>query len=111
MEKAKHLEFSAKGILISEGQYDNYKCKSGLWKEYNSDGLIEIEERYQKGKRHGEYISYHDNGIIWCRGHFRNGLKDGEFKTYDRDGKLILTQTFFKDQLFSEYKRSCNNKS
>jgi antitoxin component YwqK of YwqJK toxin-antitoxin module len=110
MEITKHKEFSAKGILLLEGHYDNCKLKSGLWKEYNSEGLIVIEEFYQKGKRHGEYISYHDNGAIWCRGNFIDGLKDGEFKTYDRGGKLSLTQTFFKDQLFSEYKRSCNNK-
>lgn len=110
METIKHKEFSAKGILILEGHYDIYRCKTGLWKEYNSNGLLLLEERYQKGNRHGEYISYHDNGLIWCRGNFKNGLKDGEFKTYDRHGKLILTQTFFKDRLFSEYKRSCNNK-
>jgi antitoxin component YwqK of YwqJK toxin-antitoxin module len=106
----KYEEFSDEGILLLEGQHDNCNCKTGLWKEYNSEGILLVEERYQKGFRHGEYISYHFNGSIWCKGNFKNGLKDGEFKTYDINRKLILTQIFFKDQLFSEYKRSCNNK-
>ena len=110
MEMTKYREFSSNGTILLEGQYDINKCKSGLWKEYNSEGLLLTEERYQKGNRHGEYVSYHNNGAIWCRGHFKNGLKEGEFKTYDPEGKLILTQTFFRDQLFSEYKASCNNK-
>ena len=108
---AKHKEYSGDGILLLEGHYDKNRKRFGLWKEYNSGGVLLAEEYYQKGIRHGAYISYHENGAIWCKGNYKNGLKDGEFKIYDRDDKLILTQTYFKDELFSEYKSSCNNKS
>ena len=105
-----HREYSDDGILLIEGSYDKKGSKIGLWREYNSHGILLAEEYYQKGNRHGKYISYHDNGSVWCRGTFKNGLKDGEFKTFDRDNKLMLTQIYFKDELFSEYKSSCNNK-
>jgi len=99
-----HKEYSKDGFLVSEGKLDYNMKKFGLWKEYNKQGVVIIECHYHKNKRHGLYVSYYDNGNILCKGWYKEDLKDGEFRLFNENEKLILTQTYFKGKLFSEYK-------
>lgn len=97
-----HKEYSKNGVLLIEGQHDNYGFKTGLWKEYYKNGKIAAIELYQDGKLHGYYISYHENGNIWAIGNYNQGSKEGKFEIYDQQGELILVQHFDQDILITE---------
>ena len=99
-----HREYSKDGFLIAEGKLDHKNLKFGLWKEYNKQGIVIVESHYYRSKINGLYVSYYDKGSILCKGWYKDGMKDGEFKIFNEAGKLILTQTYFKNKLFSEYK-------
>lgn len=101
-----HREYSNRGVLLIEGSIDIHGLKEGLWKEYDRDGSLIIEEMYYRGKRHGAYKTYHNNGKLWCYGWFFDDKKHGKFKIFDRNQHLIKTQLFLRDQLVNEYKET-----
>lgn len=99
-----YKEYSKTGIILIDGYKDSFDLKTGLWKEYDKNGNLLVEERYLRGQRHGEYKSFHNNGLLWCHGRFKFGMKSGEFKIYNSTGELVKTQYYFKDELFDETK-------
>ena len=63
-----------------EGKIKNGK-KDGLWKYYNDNGQLEIEETHKDGQIDGPFKSYYDNGQL------------KEERTY-KDGELIWSKEY-----------------
>lgn len=77
------------------GYYVN-KQKQGVWRFYDTKGIILSEEHYQNGKKHGSYIVYNLDGSLSRETTFVNGVEHGYRKTYNGSGKL-LTEGNYKD--------------
>ena len=97
-----HKEYSSKGLILIEGNYNDNGVKTGLWKEYYKNGKIAVEEIYFNGKLNGEYKSYHENGNVWCIGNYNNGNKEGNFEIYNQSGKLIIILQFVNNRLVKQ---------
>ncbi len=101
-QMTEHKEYSRDGVLVIEGQFDNNRLKTGLWKEYYNSGKIAAIEVYEDGKLHGCYKSFHENGSIWAIGYYNHGNKEGKFEIYDPQGNLILIQHYNQDNLINQ---------
>ena len=104
--------------LIRAGNYENWE-KSGLWKSWDSQGVIVSEGEYSEGKKFDTWIWYEDgkdtgwkesyisgllNGAFYNlsphspnrgKGTYSEGVKTGDWKEYFilKEGSLALKQT------------------
>ena len=104
--------------LIRAGNYENWE-KSGLWKSWDSQGVIVSEGEYSEGKKLDTWIWYEDgkdtgwkesytsgllNGAFYNlsphspnrgKGTYSEGVKTGDWKEYFilKEGSLALKQT------------------
>ena len=104
--------------LIRAGNYENWE-KSGLWKSWDSQGVIVSEGEYSEGKKFDTWIWYEDgkdtgwkesyisgllNGAFYNlsphspnrgKGTYSEGVKTGDWKEYFilKEGSLALKQS------------------
>ena len=104
--------------LIRAGNYENWE-KSGLWKSWDSQGVIVSEGEYSEGKKFDTWIWYEDgkdtgwkesyisgllNGAFYNlsphspnrgKGTYNDGIKTGDWKEYFilKEGSLALKQS------------------
>ena len=62
--------------------------KEGEYKEYYSNGLLDIICNYKNDKREGEYKSYYNNKQLYKICNYKNGDLEGEHKKYWANGRL-----------------------
>lgn len=106
--------FHPNGKLKGTGIYLNTK-KDSVWRYFNEDGLLVLEETYtndvlnglqrnyfpktgkpveettfKEGKRNGPWQRWFDNGKMWSKGSYVNDELDGEYEMNYPDGKAKL---------------------
>lgn len=86
-------EYDSDGVLRAIGSYDNGK-KTGIWKYFFSSGVIEQVGSYFKGKPDGEWNWFFANGSLLRKENFIKGLPDGNYYEYDSLGQLIVSGSF-----------------
>lgn len=74
------------GVLQMEGKFDG-ENKVGVWKSYNNYGILESEENYTAGKKSGvekEYFT--NNGKLKTESKFEKDVRVGTTTYYHNDG-------------------------
>lgn len=118
--------YSPQGNLITEGLYDVSGGKTGPWKFYTGNGILEFwgeylagnivgEYReyflngkvktlstYNNGELNGYYVENYPNGKIKSQGWFKGGLRVGEWRDYYIDGQLNSLNYYHKGNLHGE---------
>lgn len=61
------------GILNTVANY-KYGIKNGSYREYDEKGNLKLLAKYRKGQIHGNYFLYKDGKII-IKKHFKNGIE------------------------------------
>ena len=68
--------------------------KQGLYKEYNSEGDLILEEHYVDDVLEGEKSMYNPDGSIAVREHHAGGVFDGPYASYDEKGRIRLSGNY-----------------
>ena len=63
--------------------------KEGLWVSYFSDGSIEEQKNYKKGKLDGTLKRFHYNGQLKSVSNWKNDTLDGTFEEFSFNGDLV----------------------
>src|SRR6187551_2603655 len=59
---------------------------NGSYKSYYPNGKLEMEGKFEDGKRAGTFLEYHENGKLLRKISYMNGLRHGAVEVYDEDG-------------------------
>ncbi|MBL57207.1 MAG: hypothetical protein CMP61_08470 [Flavobacteriales bacterium] len=81
------------GKTMATGMYLNQK-KDGLWKFYDKNEMLLLEEEYKEGVKDGVSKEYHSNGSLHVEQIYKNGTLTGVFKEYYVNGQLKIKKTF-----------------
>jgi antitoxin component YwqK of YwqJK toxin-antitoxin module len=87
-----HLYRPNKKVLAS-GVYVNQK-KDSLWRFYDTEGKLFLEEHYKNGIQHGPSKEYYPNGNVHFKRNYENGKIVGEYKEYYTNGALRSKKTY-----------------
>ena len=98
------------GNVRCEGRFFE-GAPAGAFTEYNSRGQLIRHFTFPKDGREatGVYTDYYQNeahsveGCIRSKGAFKAGQREGVWKHYDREGNLILTETYSHGTLQGSY--------
>ena len=98
------------GNVRCEGRFFE-GAPAGAFTEYNSRGQLIRHFTFPKDGREatGVYTDYYQNeahsveGCIRSKGAFKAGQREGVWKHYDREGNLILTETYSHGALQGSY--------
>ena len=112
-KNGKWLYYSAKGVLISEENWDkglkegsckNYSPRDGIlvediswhkgklhgpYKTYYASGQPRISMNYENGKMHGDFQCCYESGKIWVKGQYVNDLRNGTWTRYNENGNEL----------------------
>ncbi|MFM1875283.1 MAG: hypothetical protein RL266_1020 [Bacteroidota bacterium] len=91
------------GTQKSAGTFNVKGGKEGLWKFYNSDGVLESEQRFSENEQQGKQTYYHANGKVESEYEIVDGKDEGEFKRYYFDGQLKRHGRFSEGQKVGEW--------
>lgn len=87
--------YHSNSVKSAVGYYVN-KQKEGVWRFYDTKGIILSKEEYKNGQKHGSYVVYNLDGSVSRETQFVNGVEHGYRKTYGKNGQL-LTEGGYKD--------------
>ena len=93
-----YTKFYQKGIMISEGLYQNEK-KTGIWKYYNQDSIVISIENYDNGIPNGQWSTFYGNGALLEEVTYVEGVKNGPWLQYFYDGPLKTKATYINGKL------------
>ncbi len=82
------------GKLLAKGRLVNVKQKQGLWKVYNTKGVLLQTINFDKGIKNGEQITYYHEGGVAERVFYLNGKRNGKMTQYFPDGKIKLEMNY-----------------
>ena len=87
----------------------NYKDgkKNGLFRRWQENGQLWIEQNYKDGLRDGLQRDWYDNGQLWYEKNYKEGKKDGLHRGWHEDGQLHWEKNYKDGNLLSE---KCWNK-
>lgn len=102
------ITFEDKGLTVRKGLYVAYRDgvesekgnfdkghKHGEWISYGGEPFgVKKVEQFTHGKLNGRHTDYWDSGQLKQEGTYETGLKIGEWKLYYRDGKLAGNETY-----------------
>lgn len=115
--------FYSDGTKRAVGNYIGEEGKSGLWKFYDRNGVLDEEETYtagllngknisfyyngkkhftktyQEGKVNGLYVRYYLNGQISRQGYSFEGKDQGKWLYYNSNGSISAEKFFVNDKL------------
>ena len=94
------------GLAISwhtkDQMHKEYPFQNGVYhgvlREWHPNGKLKLETAFEKGKPEGATIVYHDNGKPKRETPFRAGLREGEGKEWNRQGELMIVETWRRGQ-------------
>jgi uncharacterized protein len=92
------------GILNVEGLYDISGGKTGRWKFYTSNGVLEAEGDFLNDMNSGEYREYFLNGEVNAISNYDNGVLSGYFVKYHPNGNMQSQGWFQDDQRVGEWR-------
>ena len=81
--------FLNKNIKIS-GYYDN-GLKEGIWKSWDSDGILIDYYTWKKGQRNGNFKLFNGHGKIKEIGIYKDNLLEGWKKNYKSSDSVEVT--------------------
>ncbi len=114
-------EYDELGNIITKGEYINgekegpwyYKVndhteegsyqtglRSGIWKYYYEDGVLQFEGNFEQGLAEGKHKYYYPNGILKEERFYVRGVREKNWKKYDEQGNLEMTITYKSDKEF-----------
>ena len=99
-----YTEYTPNGILKSEGLYDISGGKSGEWKYYTNDGVLNSRSSFEENLAQGEQISYFSNGDIKEVTHFKNDSLDGYYQKFYKTGKMKLQGWYKNNEASGEWR-------
>ena len=70
--------------------------KTGVWKAWDSDGLLSKSVEFEKDKKSGTFKEYQD-GELSVEGNYANDLKQGEWRYYE-DGEVTIVHRYDSDK-------------
>lgn len=73
-------------------QYDKNNLKTGIWQTYHSNGVVESEGKYLRGKKVGTWKCYTSRRRLRSIGKMKNGLMEGTWKFYGQWKKEMYLQ-------------------
>jgi antitoxin component YwqK of YwqJK toxin-antitoxin module len=79
--------------LVEEGKYEN-GLKTGIWKHYFSNGVLQNRLTFVDNRPNGYAIMYHENGKIYEEGIWKNNRWVGNYKLYYDNGNVQHEFTF-----------------
>jgi antitoxin component YwqK of YwqJK toxin-antitoxin module len=74
------------GVKRREGEVSDGEL-TGVWKDYNTYGVLVSEANYVEGNYDGKYLNYHGNGKVQKERYFIKGKENGLHKTFYINGK------------------------
>ena len=92
--------------LIEEGYYKDNR-KTGVWKEYYSNGNQKNELNFENGRPSGKAIMYHENGCIKEEGNWKNNRWYGTYKSYNEKEELMEQRVFDEKGKISGSRTNC----
>lgn len=66
----------------------------GIWRSYNSAGLLVAEAEYIHNAKHGVWKVWDDNGVLRYEMKYQNGKKTGTWYMWDEKGKLLSEKSY-----------------
>ena len=81
------------------------KIENGEYKEWYSNGQLEILYNYKEGKLEGEYKSWFKNGNQWEHTFYKDSNLEGEYKSWFKNGKLHIDCHYKEGKLEGKYKQ------
>ncbi len=95
------------GKLLAKGKLINVKEKQGLWKIYNTQGVLLRTVNYDKGIKNGLQTTYYHSGKVAEKINFTNGKRDGKMVRYFENGQPSLVMNYkngvFDGEVLSYY--------
>lgn len=82
------------GMIQSKGYLDADGKKTGDWREWDINGNIKLEAKWEGGKlldANGIVTYWHSNGQKHREGAVENGLREGEWTEWFEDGRIRIT--------------------
>ena len=73
--------------VFLDGQWTQWK--TGLWKAFDNQGRVRMEEHYNQDTLNGDQRTFHRNGQLLEEGAYSMGRKTGKWLTYNREGLLL----------------------
>ena len=89
--------------LLSEGSYSSGKLKHGIWKIFNSQGLVISKDTWNSGKLNGSHETFYTNGNLVESGNMKSGQKEGEWIRYFENGKKMSIENYSKGKLNGDW--------
>ena len=90
------IDFYSNGQIQMTGAYKSNRCKEkhGLFKWYNTNGLVSSEGLYENGSLEGKWLRYNDDGTKICDGGYKNGKENGDWTWYFDSGKVCAKEKY-----------------
>lgn len=80
------------------------QLKDSLWVYYTEKTSRKaLEERYKRGKRHGEWKVYFENEMVFSTITYANDLENGPWIEYYQDGGIHLSAYYVNGLLSGDY--------
>lgn len=76
------------GKVLEKGVFDK-GIKNGEWKNWFSNGTIEMIQSWRDGYMHGRYEKYLENGVSLEKGKYKNGEKTGKWLYNTKSGRVV----------------------
>ena len=80
-------------------EWSEKRILHGRFSEWDREGKLVYEAKYDEGKLDGITIHYHDNGEIERIDTYKAGVREGAFYESREDGSLITEGNYFKGKL------------
>ena len=88
--------YSMEQNIIEQYNYDENSHKSGEYKKFYSNGVLEVDGFYTDDLKTDAWIFYDNNGRVTTAGHYIMGNKFGVWGVFNKDRKRI------KDIIYNE---------
>lgn len=89
-------EYDSEGVLISEAQYEGGRL-NGERKIYDQAGKVQNIEHYKNDTLQGAFQIFYPDGSLKVEANYINGNVEGEWHTYYENGQLEERVTFVKN--------------
>lgn len=80
--------------LKEEGDFKK-GVKTGLWRSWRENGVLDRASSYRKGQENGRFFVYDDSGVVKQTGRMKDGKFHGNVKTYVRQDSM--TNVYYRN--------------
>ncbi len=91
-----------KRVAVTGAYYD--KKKDGIWKYYDADGTIYLQESFNKGVKDGRFLQYNKDSVIIEEKNFTNGIENGVWIKRYMNGNLLWESNYVNGKLEGKVK-------